>query len=408
MPSIHLSPARAAAIIAAALIPGGLALPTNDQNLDARGFFNFFPELGRMNDVLLFDGLGFQDPQQNDTLRGNVQAFAHLRQLPIGPLIRGVSGFIKDEFDLVVGDNVGRVEERLRLFAAVGSSEKNVNIKVQGCSAAQSDWGTHLGVTDERPHSGQILSTFKLGDCGKKDGELTGRIEIVSDGFFGSGSVRKFENTIFVSPPDGFGIISDIDDTVKITGTLDKKKLVQTTLLDDPEPVPGMPEVYASLKKSLTTSAPPAFVYVSGSPFELYPFLRSFIHDKYSESKGPILLQNFTITDIPSVIDFAKSAGIKEYKSSMIERVQGFYPQKKFLMVGDSTQKDPETYGDAFRKFGGDFVACIWIRKVEGADNSDQRFETAFKDVPKERIRVYEDKDISSLSSVDVKGGKCQ
>jgi phosphatidate phosphatase APP1 len=31
----------------------------------------------------------------------------------------------------------------------------------------------------------------------------------------------------------------------------------------------------------------------------------------------------------------------------MIDRIQGMYPGKKFLTVGDSTQKDPETYGEA-------------------------------------------------------------
>ncbi|KAL0946118.1 hypothetical protein HGRIS_012383 [Hohenbuehelia grisea] len=322
------------------------------------------------------------------------------RQLPIGPLIKGVSSFLKDEFNIDAGDKVARIEDRLKLFAAIGSSEKNVNIKVGGCSATESSGdGTRLGVTDNRPQSGQVLSDVKLGKCDKKEGELTGRVEIRTKGLFGSGSTRTFENTIFAS--------SHIDDTVKVTGTLDKKKLIQTTLIDDPEPVAGMPEVYASLKKSLTTSSPPTFVYVSGSPFQLYPFLRSFISDKFSESKGPILLQNLTITDIPSVINFANSDGIQAYKLSMIERLHGFYSKKKFLTIGDSTQKDPETYGDAFRKFGGDFVACIWIRKVDGGDNSDQRFETAFKAVPKERFRLYEDKDIPGLSSIDVKGGEC-
>lgn len=136
----------------------------------------------------------------------------------------------------------------------------------------------------------------------------------------------------------------DIDDTVKISNVLDKLKLAQSTLVDDPQPVAGMPELYASLAKSLNS---PQFVYVSGSPFQLYPFLNDFISTTYSASRGPILLQNFTLVDIPSILDFARSDGIFEYKSSMIDRLKGMYPKKKFLAVGDSTQKDPETYGEA-------------------------------------------------------------
>lgn len=105
-----------------------------------------------------------------------------------------------------------------------------------------------------------------------------------------------------------------------------------------------MPELYASLAKSL---GDPQFVYVSGSPFQLYPFLNNFIDTTFSASKGPILLQNLTLVDIPGLLDFAANSGIQEYKISMIDRIKGMYPNKKFLAVGDSTQKDPETYAEA-------------------------------------------------------------
>jgi len=36
-----------------------------------------------------------------------------------------------------------------------------------------------------------------------------------------------------------------------------------------------------------------------------------------------------------------------DYKLAMIDLAHGMYPSKKFLAVGDSTQKDPETYGEA-------------------------------------------------------------
>lgn len=105
-----------------------------------------------------------------------------------------------------------------------------------------------------------------------------------------------------------------------------------------------MPALYSSLAKSLND---PQFIYVSGSPFQLYPFLNDFIDTTYSASKGPILLQNLTLIDIPGLLDFAASNGVQEYKVSMIDRIHGMYPNKKFLAVGDSTQKDPETYAEA-------------------------------------------------------------
>lgn len=141
------------------------------------------------------------------------------------------------------------------------------------------------------------------------------------------------------------------------------------------------------------------------------------------------MLQNLTLIDPARVIEFITDTGaILDYKLSMIDRIHGMYPQKKFLTVGDSTQKDPETYGEAsvdsyllcempgsrtclspyhrIRKYG-DFIACSWIRRVEGGNNTDERFAAAFAGVPKEKFRIYDDADIPGLKDIDVAGGKC-
>ena len=59
-----------------------------------------------------------------------------------------------------------------------------------------------------------------------------------------------------------------------------------------------------------------------------------------------------------------------------------------------------------FKKFPG-FISCIWIRRVDNADNSDARFNTAFADIPAEKRRIFTDADIASLASIDVAGGQC-
>jgi hypothetical protein len=182
-----------------------------------------------------------------------------------------------------------------------------------------------------------------------------------------------------------------------------------------------MPDVYNSLKSTLSN---PQFFYVSGSPSQLYPFLHSFIGSTYPA--GPILLQNVTLTDFSQLRNLASPDGIEVYKSAMIDRIQQIYPGKTFLTVGDSTQKDPETYGAAcvpplffynrvltvpaenrFRKFGPNFISCIWIRQFAGANNTAERFAAAFEGVPAAKIRLYNDSDIPSLSTINVAGGNC-
>jgi phosphatidate phosphatase APP1 len=118
-------------------------------------------------------------------------------------------------------------------------------------------------------------------------------------------------------------------------------------LLEEPKVVPGMPELYATLAQSLPT---PQFVYITATPYQFYPFLNSFIDSTFSASKGPIFTQNLTVVDIPEVIKFITDDGVDPlaYKLSMIDRVQAMYPNKKWVAIGDSTQKDPEVYAAAY------------------------------------------------------------
>ena len=118
--------------------------------------------------------------------------------------------------------------------------------------------------------------------------------------------------------------------------------MLKATFLDDPHPVAGMPELYASLAETLT----PDFFYVSGSMMQIYPFLHNFTSTTYSASKGPLFLRN--LTDIHNIINFIDSKGIFNYKLAVIDQIKGMLPNKRFLAIGDSTEKDPETYGEAY------------------------------------------------------------
>ena len=60
-----------------------------------------------------------------------------------------------------------------------------------------------------------------------------------------------------------------------------------------------------------------------------------------------------------------------------------------------------------FRKHGGNFIQCIWIREVEGAENSAERFAAAFEGVPADRVRVFTDAEIGALAQRDVVNGQC-
>ncbi len=179
--------------------------------------------------------------------------------------------------------------------------------------------------------------------------------------------------------------------------------ILRSTFVSDPTPIRGMPELY----KRVNTTLNPSWFYVSASPYNLYPFLRNFLHAHYPP--GPIILRDASWQDLGGFLT-SLTQGTEAYKSSRIDRIHDCLPKRKVLCVGDSTQSDPEAYGDIARKYKG-WVKAIFIRKVtdvaemQGTDkNKDERFEKAFKDVPREIWKTFEDPE-ELYRAVDAVGG---
>ncbi|KAJ2922928.1 hypothetical protein H1R20_g14204, partial [Candolleomyces eurysporus] len=363
-----------------------IARPAYYQTPDERGLLD---SPGVLDDVLLFDAPAFPDPNNSGNTIANFQTYVSLRQIDLGVATAAITELLS-KAGIQVGNQLNTVQERIKLFGSIGLPGKNVEVVVPGCSTSAKLPST--SVKDLGLASGSV----SLGNC------ITAQ-ELVATVVPGVLDDRKFSASVFPSPNSGFGIISDIDDTIKVSNVLDTASLLRSTFLDEPKAVSGMPQLYSSLRTSLQN---PQFIYLTGSPYQFYPFLNNFIDSTYP--KGPIFTQNLTILNIPAAIEFisGSNGGTFTHKTNTIDRLQTMYPQKKWLAIGDSTQKDPEVYASAFKKFPG-FISCIWIRRVDNADNTEKRFNTAFADVPKDKWRVFTDSDIPSLASIGVAGGKC-
>jgi phosphatidate phosphatase APP1 len=123
----------------------------------------------------------------------------------------------------------------------------------------------------------------------------------------------QYGQTYFAST-HGWGVISDIDDTIKITEVRDRIKLLKHTFVDEyPSPVPGMPQFYDTLNQMLSTQRNPAtWMYLSASPYNLYPLLRNFIKDQKFPG-GQVILRDMSWMDMESFI-LSLTKGTKEYK----------------------------------------------------------------------------------------------
>jgi phosphatidate phosphatase APP1 len=100
-----------------------------------------------------------------------------------------------------------------------------------------------------------------------------------------------------------------------------------------------MPDLYKSL---LTRLDSPTYFYLSASPWQLYPFLHEFVNANYPP--GQIILRDMSYLELSSFLA-SLTIGTQDYKEDIIEKIHQWFPNKQFLCVGDSTQRDPEAYG---------------------------------------------------------------
>lgn len=196
-----------------------------------------------------------------------------------------------------------------------------------------------------------------------------------------TGDARSFRGEAQLLCPQGLSVISDLDDTIKLSNVLDKKALLANTFLREFVPVPGMAEIYQQWR---TQGA--AFHYVSGSPWQLYPPLAAFLTEN-GFPRGSFHLRSFRLKD-SSFLNLFASAEV--FKIPAIEEILKTYPSRKFVLVGDSGEKDPEVYGEMARRYP-DQVVGIMIHDVTGESRESARMVRAFESVPEAIWALFHD-----------------
>lgn len=173
-----------------------------------------------------------------------------------------------------------------------------------------------------------------------------------------------------VKPPAKapFMVISDIDDTILLTGLTEGIAMVTRTVLreaDQRTAIPGMAALYRGLVRGTPTRTgrgrpEPAFFYVSTGSWAFYPLLQQFTELR-GFPIGPMFLTDWGPTE-----RYLRRSGA-EHKRTAIRRLFKAYPAMSFVLVGDSGQRDALTYEEMAREFPGR-VPLILIRQVGGDD----------------------------------------
>jgi hypothetical protein len=190
---------------------------------------------------------------------------------------------------------------------------------------------------------------------------------------------RRFTGEIALIENRGLTVISDIDDTIKVTNVRNRKAMLRNTFLREFEAVPGMAGLYAEWAKAGTQVH-----YVSASPVQLYAPLAMFIQTN-GFPRGVFHLKPFRWKDQSF---FGLFADPQQYKIKTIEPLLTRFPQRRFVLVGDSGERDPEAYAALARKYPIQVVR-IFIRDVTNENASAPRYEKVFRGLPPELWFIF-------------------
>jgi hypothetical protein len=170
----------------------------------------------------------------------------------------------------------------------------------------------------------------------------------------GTGEVRFLK-------PTGLSIVSDIDDTIKVTHVpAGKRTVLRNVFLKQYEAAPGMLERYRAMLEEAGPDADVCFHYVSGSPWQMYTALSEFLIKEVGFPAGTFHMKNLR----KNLLDAGALASVRTFvlggdlatldqKVRQITHLLTHHPGREFILVGDSGEKE------RIRRFTGRFSGCF-------------------------------------------------
>jgi phosphatidate phosphatase APP1 len=159
---------------------------------------------------------------------------------------------------------------------------------------------------------------------------------------------------------NGRGVISDVDDTLLITGVNSKRRMLANTLLRNPaqrRPFPKSPALLRALAGTEGPTAACCVFYLSGTPRQLQGSLQGFL-DGNGYPRGILITKRVT--------NDASSESLRDqraYKLRRLEEILARSTNVRFTLLGDDAEADPEIYAELKAKYP-ERIEAIWIRRV--------------------------------------------
>jgi len=204
---------------------------------------------------------------------------------------------------------------------------------------------------------------------------------VAYEAVIGEDDPRSFGGMLRLIAPEGVSVISDIDDTVKDTNVTDRSELLANTFLRPYRAIEGMAELYDAWEERGV-----AIHYLTGSPWQLYSALWGFLAD-HGFPGVEIQMRELRVKGRSGIQYFGSP---ENYKSERLREILGRFPERRFVLVGDSGEKDPEVYATIAREFP-DQVDGIFIRAIREEHAERERYREMFSEIDDSDWIVFRD-----------------
>ena len=324
--------------------------------------------------LILFDTAAWLDSEQS---HWNIPLHAWIYEPQDSQLRSGAfAALLKAKYGLSVSpETQANFRERSNLLIADNQRDKRIVVRIAGKDV-------QLANSQANGHAYKVLKLpVELVEAFADQGRLSYFAVMPPSDAQTPAAVPRAE--IQLPAAQGLSVISDIDDTIKISQVTDTARLLDNTFFQDFQAVPGMAERYRRL------AARGAVIhFVSSSPWQLYPPLRRLLHEaRFPPASMSLKMVRFSDE---TLLNLFKDGS--ETKPAQIEAILRRYPERRFMLIGDNGEQDPEVYGAIARRHPTQ-IQCILIRKLDAGSERDARYQSAFQGIARGKWRLFDTPD---------------
>lgn len=267
-------------------------------------------------------------------------------------------GWVAPEKAVVIGR---AIQSDLALEQRLDRSPRLVRVAYERFATLQAKsvavrvaWREHT-VTCTSDRAGFVDVSFALD--GSRPTQTTRAEMIAADS---ADAAAAASDVLAFNPRAPLGVISDIDDTVLETELTNPwKRSLQLIYSEQRMRLPF--DGIAALYQAFAHDDNPIF-YVSNAPWNLYGHVLELL-DHHDIPKGPLLLRDSGIVE--RTLRDTMDGSVLVHKQRALRRILEDFPRLPFVMIGDSSRRDPLRYVEAAEAYPGR-VAAIYIRRVHG------------------------------------------